>query len=110
MAFDANAAQALMLALINLNATLAGGGRESKSVNYLTFSGRGDEDIDDFMSDLAKAFAVNQVPDNRKHIVTASCLKGTAANFYDGLAGITGWNLVGQVANTQLKPTLEARF
>ncbi len=110
MAFDANAAQALTLALTNLNATLAGGGRENKSVNYPTFSGRGDEDINDFMSELAKAFAVNRVPDNRKHIVAASCLKGTAANFYDGLAGITGWNLVGQVANTQLKLTLETRF
>ena len=90
MAFDANAAQALTLALTNLNTTLAGGGRENKSVNYPTFSGRGDEDIDDFMSEIAKAFAVNRVPDNRKHIVAASCLKGTAANFYVSLASITG--------------------
>ncbi len=59
IAFDVNAAQALTLALTNLNAMLAGGGRENKSVNYPTFSGRGDEDIDDFMSELAKAFAVN---------------------------------------------------
>ncbi len=110
MAFDANAAQALTLALTNLNTMLTGGGRENKSVNYPTFSERGDEDIDDFMSEIAKAFAVNQVPDNRKHIVAASCLKGTAANFYDSLAGITGWNVVGQLANTQLKLTLEARF
>ena len=69
MAFDANAAQALTLVLTNLNATLAEGGRENKSVNYSTFSKRGDEDIDDFMSELAKAFAVNRVPDNRKHIL-----------------------------------------
>ncbi len=59
MAFDANAAQAFTLALTNLNATLAGGERKNKSVNYSTFSGRGDEDIDDFMSELVKAFAVN---------------------------------------------------
>ena len=59
MTFDANAAQALTLALTNLNAILAGGGRENKSVNYLTFSGRGDKDIDDFMSELTKAFAIN---------------------------------------------------
>jgi len=78
-----------MLALINLNMILAGGGRENKSVSYPTFSKRGDENINDFMSELAKAFAVNQVPDNRKHIIAASCLKGTAANFYDGLASIT---------------------
>ncbi len=110
MTFDANVAQTLTLALTNLNATLVGGGRKNKLVNYLTFSGREDEDIDDFMSELAKAFAVNQVPDNRKHIVAASCLKGTAANFYDGLASITEWNVAGQVANTQLKLTLEARF
>ncbi len=90
MAFDANAAQALTLALTNLNTMLAGGGRENKSVNYPTFSGRGDEDMDDFISELAKAFTVNRVSDNRKHIVVASCLKGTAANFYDSLAGITG--------------------
>jgi len=42
--------------------------------------------------------------------VTANCLKGTAANFYDGLAGITGWNVVRQLTNIQLKPTLETRF
>ncbi len=90
MAFDANAAQVLMLALTNLNTMLAGGGRENKSVNYPTFSGRGDEDIDDFMSELTKAFAINRILDNRKHIIAASCLKGMVANFYDGLAGITG--------------------
>jgi len=39
--------------------TLAGGGRENKSINYPTFSERGDEDIDDFISELAKAFTVN---------------------------------------------------
>ncbi len=59
MTFNANAAQTLTLALTNLNAILARGGRENKSVNYSTFSGRGDEDIDDFMSELAKAFAIN---------------------------------------------------
>ncbi len=59
MMFDANAAQALTLALTNLNMTLVGGGRENKSVSYLTFSERGDEDIDDFMLELAKAFAIN---------------------------------------------------
>ncbi len=90
MAFDTNAAQALTLALTNLNTMLAEEGRENKSVNYPTFSGRGEEDIDDFMSELTKAFTVNRVPDNRKHIVAASCLKETAANFYDRLVGITG--------------------
>ncbi len=89
MTFDVNAAQALMLALINLNVTLAGRGRENKSVNYPTFSEKDDEDIDDFISELTKAFAVNRVPDNRKYIVVASCLKRTVANFYDGLASIT---------------------
>ncbi len=108
MTFDANAVQVLTLALTNLNMMLVGGGRENKSVSYPTFSGRGDEDIDDFISELAKAFAVNQVSDNRKYIVVASCLKGIAANFYDSLAGIIGWNLVGQLAVTQLKLTLEA--
>ncbi len=100
MAFDANVAQALTLALTNLNAMLAGGGRENKSVNYPTFSKRGDEDINDFISELAKVFAVNRVSNNRKYIVAASCLKETAANFYDRLAGITEWNVAEQLANT----------
>ncbi len=100
MTFDANIAQALTLALTNLNATLAGGGRENKSVNYPIFSGRSDKDIDDFMSELTKAFAVNWIPNNRKHIVIASCLKETATNFYDRLVSITGWNVAGQLANT----------
>jgi len=91
-----------------LNITLTGGGRENKLVSYPTFSERGEEDIDDFMSELAKAFAVNRVPDNRKYIVIVSCLKGTTANFYDELASITGWNVARQVAATQLKLTLEA--
>src|SRR6266498_5607281 len=110
MPYNANAAQALTLALINLNATFAGGGRENKLVNYPTFSGRGDEDINDFISELTKAFAINRVPDNRKHIVAASCLKRTAANFYNGLAGITEWNIAGQAAAIQLKLTLEVQF
>jgi len=41
--------------LTNLNATLVGGSRENKSVNYPTFSRRGDEDIDDFILELIKA-------------------------------------------------------
>ena len=110
MAFDANAAQALTLALTNLNIILAAEGRENKAVSYPTFSDRGEEDVDDFMSELVKAFAVNRVLDNRKHIVVASYLKGTVANFYDGLAGITGWNIPEQLAATQLKLILEARF
>ncbi len=36
MTFDMNAAQALTLTLTNLNVILVGGGRENKSVNYLT--------------------------------------------------------------------------
>ena len=93
-----------------MNATLAGGGKENKSVNYLTFSGQGDEDIDNFITELKKAFAVNRMPDNRKYIVIASCLKETAANFYNRLVEIIGWNVAGQLVNTQLRPTLIAKF
>jgi len=57
--FNTNAAQAFTLALTNLNAMLAGEGRENKSVNYPTFSRRDDKDINDFMSELTKAFTVN---------------------------------------------------
>src|SRR6266542_1271894 len=110
MTFDVNAAQAFTLALTNLNMTLVGGSRENKSVNYPTFSRRNDKDINDFTLELAKAFTVNQVSDNRKYIIAASCLKGTAANFYDGLTSITGWNVAGQAAATQLKLTLEIQF
>ena len=89
IAFDANIAQALTLALTNLNATFAREDRENKAVNYFTFSGKGDEDINDFITELEKAFIVNRVGDGRKHLIAISCLKEIAANFYDGLAGIT---------------------
>ncbi len=59
MAFDTNAAQALTLALTNLNVTLVGRGKENKSINYPIFSRKGDEDINDFMSELTKTFTVN---------------------------------------------------
>ncbi len=69
--------------------TLAAGKEERKSVNYPTFSERGDKDINDFIVELEKAFAVNRVADAKKHLIAISCLKEIAANFYDGLAGIT---------------------
>ena len=107
MIFDTNIANTLTLTLTNLNITLASRIKENKTVNYLTFNKRDKKDIDDFIIELEKVFAVNQVSDNRKYIVTASCLKGTAANFYDRLAGIMRWNVIGQAANTQLKLALE---
>src|SRR6266542_1325453 len=106
MAFDANAANTLIVALTNLNMTLIVGEGERKIVNYLTFSRRGEEDIDDFIAKLEKAFAINRVSNNRKYTVAASCLKGIAANFYNRLVGIIGWNVVKQAANTQLKLTV----
>jgi len=90
--FNANAAQTLILVLTNLNVTLVGESRENKSVNYPTFSEKEDEDINDFITELEKAFAVNRVTDVRKHLVMISCLKGIATNFYNRLVGITNWN------------------
>ncbi len=90
MIFNANMANALIVALTNLNAILAGEGEEYKIVNYLTFSERGDENVDDFIVELEKTFAVNRIFDNKKHVIIASYLKGTAANFYNELAGIMG--------------------
>ncbi len=52
MIFDSNIANALIVALINLNMVLAAGGEERKTVNYPTFSEREDEDIDDFITEL----------------------------------------------------------
>jgi len=89
MTFDTNTTNALTIALTNLNMTLVVGGGERKSVNYLTFSEREDEDINDFITELEKAFAVNRVVDGRKHLVAISYLKRIAANFYDRLVGIT---------------------
>ncbi len=100
MIFDTNTAQALTLVLINLNTTLARGGWKNKSVNCPTFSEKDNEDINNFFLELKKAFIINQVPDNKKYIVTASCLKRIAANFYDRLVGIIGWNVAGQAVNT----------
>jgi len=68
---------------------LAVGGEKRKTVNYLTFSKREDEDIDDFIAKLEKAFTINRVPINKKHIIATSCLKEIAVNFYDELVGIT---------------------
>ncbi len=61
MIFDANIANVLTLALTNLNTTLAVGEEERKTVNYSTFSKRGEEDINDFILELEKTFAVNRV-------------------------------------------------
>jgi len=110
MAFNANAANTLTVALTNLNTILAAGGGERKAVNYPFFSERDDEDINDFIIELEKAFTVNRVVNGRKHLIAISCLKRTAANFYDELAGITNWNIAEQVANIQLRPALIARF
>jgi len=74
--------------LIVLNATLAARKRENKTVNYLTFSERGNEDINNFIIELEKMFTINRMSNNRKYLVIVSCLKETAENFYDELAKI----------------------
>ncbi len=89
MAFDTNITDILILALTNLNATLARGDRKNKTVNYPTFSRRGDEDVNDFIIDLEKTFIINRIADNRKHLIVISYLKEIAANFYNGLTDIT---------------------
>ncbi len=100
MTFDTNAANALIITLTNLNTTLAAGRGERKVVNYPFFSERGDENINNFITELKKVFAVNRVVDNRKYLIVSSCLKETAANFYNELAGIMNWNTVEQAVNT----------
>jgi len=66
MIFDVNVVNTLTLALTNLNATLAEAeNRKSKTVNYLTYSKRDDEDIDNFIKDFEKAFAVNNIAAGR---------------------------------------------
>jgi len=50
----------LTLALTNLNAILAGGSRENKIVNYLTFSKRGNENINNFIIDIEKGIRSKQ--------------------------------------------------
>ncbi len=110
MTSDINVANVLTIALTNLNIILVVGRKERKTVNYLTFSKKSDENIDDFITKLEKIFAVNRVFDNRKHLITVSYLKKTAVNFYNGLAEIMEWNVVRQVTNTQLKSILETRF
>ncbi len=84
-----NAANMLTLTLTNLNAILVKGDRENKTVNYSTFSKRKDEDVDDFINDLKKVFAINRVMNNRQYIVIASYLKEIAVSYYNKLAGIT---------------------
>jgi len=77
-----------MLTLINLNTTLVRKGKENKTMNYSTFSKRDNKDINDFIIDLKKTFAVNRVANNRKYMIAISCLKEIEANFYDRLAEI----------------------
>ena len=81
--FNTNTAQTFILVLTNLNTILVEEDRENKLVNYPTYSKRSDEDIDDFIIEQKKL-------DNKKYIVVVNYLKGTAANFYNGLVGITG--------------------
>ncbi len=100
MAFNINVANALTLTLTNLNATLVRRGKENKIVNYLTFSKKSDEDINNFITKLEKTFAVNKVANNRKYLVVINCLKGIVANFYDRLVGITNWNTARKNINT----------
>jgi len=69
---------------------LAVGEEKKKIINYPTFSEREEEDIDNFIIELKKAFVINRIPNNKKHMVAASCLKEIIANFYDGLAEIIG--------------------
>ncbi len=62
MTFDTNVTNTLTLALINLNAILIRAECwKSKTINYSTYYRRGDENIDDFIKDLEKAFAVNNI-------------------------------------------------
>ncbi len=110
MTFDANVANAFTVALTNLNTILIVGRGERKAVNYSSFSERSDKDINNFIIELEKAFVVNRVIDSRKYLVVISCLKWTAANFYNRLAEITNWNTVGQAVNTQLRLALIIRF
>jgi len=77
----------LILVLTNLNVALVRK-RENKIVNYFIFSEKSDEDINDFIIELEKAFVINRVADGKKHIIIIRYLKGIAANFYDRLAGI----------------------
>jgi len=89
MTFDTNAVNILTVALTNLNTTLVARREEKKAVNYLFFNRREDKDINDFITELEKAFAINRVVNRRKYLIAISCLKGTATNFYDKLVGIT---------------------
>ncbi len=89
MVFDINVTNIFILLLINLNAILVKEGWKNKIVNYLTFSKKDNEDINDFIIELEKIFAINRVVDNRKYLIVISYLKKIAANFYNRLAGIT---------------------
>ena len=110
MAFNANTANALTVVLTNLNMTLAVGGGEKKAMNYPSFSERDNEDINDFIIELEKAFVINRIVNGKKHLVIISCLKGIAANFYNRLVEITNWNTARQVVNIQLRLALIVKF
>ncbi len=92
IAFDANVTNIFILALINFNAILIREDKENRIISYLIFSEREGENIDDFINNLKKAFAINRVANGRKHIVTISCLKSTTTSYCNKFNKITNWN------------------
>ena len=100
----------LTFTLTNLNVILAGRSRENKTVSYPIFNRRENKNINDFIIKLKEAFAINRITNNKKYIIAISYLKRIVANFYDRLVRIINWNIVGQLANTQLREVLIMRF
>ncbi len=54
---------------------LAKEAKENRIVNYLIFNKRRNKDINNFITKLKKAFTINRVANNRKHVVAISYLK-----------------------------------
>ena len=67
--------------------------REGRVAQLLTFSGRADEDVREFIRRLEIAFQANQVADNRRFHIVISCLTGMAANWYElNKATLANWD------------------
>ncbi len=79
---DNNIAAVLAAALTGLQNVVAAL-REGRIAQLLTFSGRADEDVREFIRRLEIAFQVNQVAENRRFHIAISCLTGMAANWYE---------------------------
>ena len=59
-----------------------------KTISYFIFNKKGNKNINDFIINIKKIFAINKIIDIKKYLVAINYLKKTITNFYNDLAEI----------------------